>query len=38
MRADPEDAMHDISHIQDFLPCATPPAWIDWALQHPDTC
>jgi len=29
--------MHDISHIQAFLPCATPPAWIDWALQHPDT-
>ena len=28
--------MHDISHIQDFLPCATPPAWIGWALQHPD--
>jgi len=28
--------MHDISNIQDFLPCATPPAWIGWALQHPD--
>ena len=28
--------MHDISAIQAFLPCATPPAWIDWALQHPD--
>jgi tRNA-(ms[2]io[6]A)-hydroxylase len=28
--------MHDISHIRDFLPCATPPAWVDWALQHPD--
>jgi len=25
----------DISPIQRFLPCATPPAWIDWALQHP---
>ncbi|MEQ3637595.1 tRNA-(ms[2]io[6]A)-hydroxylase [Alcanivorax sp.] len=28
--------MHDISHIRNFLSCATPPAWIDWALQHPD--
>ncbi len=30
-------AMHDISAIREFLPCATPQAWIDWALQHPDT-
>ncbi len=29
-------AMHDISAIREFLPCATPQAWIDWALQHPD--
>lgn len=36
MRADLEDAMHDISHIQQFLPCPTPQSWIDWALQHPD--
>ena len=28
--------MHDISAIRAFLPCATPQAWIDWALQHPD--
>lgn len=28
--------MYDISHIEAFLPCATPRAWIDWALQHPD--
>ncbi|WP_290525403.1 tRNA-(ms[2]io[6]A)-hydroxylase [Alcanivorax sp.] len=28
--------MHDITHIQQFLPCPTPQAWIDWALQHPD--
>ena len=28
--------MHDISAIREFLPCATPQAWIDWALQHPD--
>ena len=28
--------MHDISAIQQFLPCPTPAAWIDWALQHPD--
>ncbi len=28
--------MHDISHIRDFLPCVTPSAWVDWALQHPD--
>ncbi|PKM21589.1 MAG: tRNA-(ms[2]io[6]A)-hydroxylase [Gammaproteobacteria bacterium HGW-Gammaproteobacteria-14] len=29
-------AVHDISAIRQFLPCATPQAWIDWALQHPD--
>ena len=28
--------MQDISAIQAFLPCPTPAAWIDWALQHPD--
>jgi len=28
--------MHDISAIQQFLPCATPQAWIDWALAHPE--
>lgn len=28
--------MHDISAIRDFLPCATPEAWIQWALEHPD--
>ncbi|PHR64741.1 tRNA-(ms[2]io[6]A)-hydroxylase [Alcanivorax sp.] len=28
--------MHDISHIHAFLPCPTPPAWVDWALEHPD--
>ena len=28
--------MHDISAIQQFLPCPTPVAWIDWALRHPD--
>lgn len=28
--------MHDISHIQAFLPCATPQAWINWALENPD--
>lgn len=27
----------DISHIQAFLPCATPRAWVDWALEHPET-
>ncbi|TXS93614.1 tRNA-(ms[2]io[6]A)-hydroxylase [Parahaliea aestuarii] len=26
----------DISHILDFLPCATPRAWVDWALEHPE--
>ncbi len=25
----------DISHINDFLRCPTPPAWINWALQNP---
>jgi len=29
--------MHDISHIHDFLACPTPRAWIDWALEHPET-
>lgn len=28
--------MTDISHIQAFLACPTPQAWIDWALAHPD--
>lgn len=28
--------MHDISHINEFLNCQTPQAWIDWALQNPD--
>lgn len=28
--------MHDISAIQQFLPCPTPPAWIEWALEHPE--
>lgn len=28
--------MTDLSAIEAFLPCATPPAWIDWALEHPD--
>src|SRR5690606_33456802 len=31
-----EDAMTDISALQAFLPCATPRAWIDWALENPD--
>ena len=26
----------DISHILEFLACATPRAWVDWALQHPE--
>lgn len=29
-------AMHDITAVRDFLPCPTPPAWLDWAGQHPD--
>jgi tRNA 2-(methylsulfanyl)-N6-isopentenyladenosine37 hydroxylase len=28
-------ASTDISHIVDFLPCATPDAWVGWALQNP---
>ena len=28
--------MHDISAINAFLPCATPPAWIHWALENQD--
>ena len=28
--------MHDISAIRQFLPCPTPPAWIEWALEHPE--
>lgn len=26
----------DIGPILAFLPCATPPAWIEWAREHPD--
>lgn len=29
--------MHDISAIQQFLACATPRAWVDWALANPET-
>ncbi len=25
----------DISHIQEFLSCETPAAWVEWALQNP---
>ncbi len=28
--------MTDISHIQEFLLCPTPPEWVAWALQHED--
>lgn len=28
--------MSDLSAIRDFLPCATPPAWIEWALENPE--
>ena len=28
--------MTDLAPIQAFLLCATPRAWVDWALQHPD--
>lgn len=27
----------DISPIRDFLACPTPRAWVDWALENPDT-
>jgi tRNA-(ms[2]io[6]A)-hydroxylase len=23
--------------IREFLPCATPPSWVEWAVQNPDT-
>lgn len=26
----------DMSPIEAFLPCLTPPAWVEWALLHPD--
>lgn len=26
----------DIGHIRDFLPCATPRAWVNWALENPE--
>lgn len=29
--------MTDLAPIQAFLLCPTPRAWVDWALQHPDT-
>ena len=28
--------MTDIATLLEFLPCATPPTWIDWALANPD--
>lgn len=27
----------DISTLLEFLPCPTPRAWVEWALQHPET-
>jgi len=26
----------DISHLREFLPCATPQAWVAWALENPE--
>ena len=26
----------DMTPIREFLPCATPRAWVDWALANPD--
>ena len=31
------NASVDIDPILDFLPCVTPQAWVDWALEHPHT-
>lgn len=31
-----EVTMTDIAPLQEFLPCATPPAWVAWALRNPD--
>ena len=28
--------MTDLSAVRDFLPCATPPSWVEWALEHPE--
>lgn len=28
--------MTDLAPIRRFLPCATPSAWVEWALEHPD--
>ena len=28
--------MTDLTPIHDFLPCATPRAWVDWALANPE--
>ena len=28
--------MADLEPIREFLPCATPRAWVEWALRHPD--
>lgn len=28
--------MIDITPLLEFLPCATPPTWVTWALAHPD--
>ena len=29
-------AQVDLGEIRDFLPCATPRAWVDWALANPE--
>lgn len=31
------NASADLAAVQSFLPCPTPPAWVEWALQHPET-
>ena len=28
--------MTDLGPIREFLPCPTPPAWVEWALTNPD--
>lgn len=30
-------AAADLAAIQSFLPCPTPHAWVEWALQNPET-
>ena len=31
----PGRAVTDLTAVENFLPCATPSSWVEWALEHP---